>query len=635
MMASTKWGDNPVSLSMSHDSSSVRSSVNQFMNVPVSRSSPIASHRRTVLLKFTADDDLVTVQGPLAPFDEYWYEHQSLLSSAVAFLADSKNFKNFEHHEKFQVKKGHQISEIMNRLRLFFTEALKLKMSPESLPSLGQFLVSHSIDDVSATHVPDATIPVIDKIIGGEQTVSQSPGRIDEEVYNTVRSRFLTHTVHDLASDTPGVSPFLEHYYETVPTANSVGWQQYRRIGLLITEPNESLEDLTIFRVSAVGDGYVELSAGEVVVAKFKVETIDRVAPEHHKSVQKDTTCGTSWYSSLTATAHDVVFFTPNALRWAIDRGCTDSLVSPRHIRVCVGFDPLVARWTGDGVTEASYLMDDKLESVGKSRMVMRTLALTRRSPINDTVVSMLRARGGELIDHYRYDAPDRYGSVSTPVTKECENCSVVEAKLRDMASRPQVTSPIPMAGNAALLSKIADLQRVNRELSLKLADHQRPSTDHLLPYLENHVCVNAKDFERELLAKMNLSTDTLDKLMTLRARNRDRFELRLKNEAEQVWEPRLIALNQELDGMRADQQAILDQSLAYLNERDALALRVDELEKELSDLRTMNLKLNADNHRISRATRVGNVFVSDTEPVHPDRTASPALSIDSLVDEL
>nr|WPM03536.1 muNS [Avian orthoreovirus]WPM03548.1 muNS [Avian orthoreovirus]WPM03560.1 muNS [Avian orthoreovirus]WPM03572.1 muNS [Avian orthoreovirus]WPM03584.1 muNS [Avian orthoreovirus] len=635
-MASTKWGDKPMSLSMSHDGSSIRSAASQFLSVPLSHSTPIPPQRKTVLLKFMIGDDLVTVQGALAPFDEYWYDNQPLLAQAVEMLASEDRLRHFEHYEKFLLKKGHQITEIMNRLRLFFTDVLKVKMEADALPALAQYLMLGDLEAVSTDHPPDACVPVTSKIVTKQQTIAKSPGRLDEEEYNVIRSRFLTHEVFDLTSDLPGVQPFMDMYYATVPRADSTGWCAYRRKGLLIHAPNEQFSDLTIFSTRLTASRELQLMAGDVVVACFDLMDVSDVAPSHHASVQEERTIGTSRYSNVTANDHPLVFFSPSALRWAIDHACTDSLVSTRNIRVCVGIDPLVTRWTRDGVQEAAILMDDKLPSVGRARMALRTLLLARRSPMTSFLLGALRQSGGQLIEHYRCDAANRYGSPTVPTSHPppCSKCPELKEQIAKLSS-----SPIPKlnstAGPAVLLSKIADLQRANRELALKLVDVQPAREDHLLAYLDEHVCVNAKDHEKDLLARCNVSSDSISSILGQRAKNRERFETRLRQEASAEWEPRVEALSRELAEARVEQQDMMTQSLQYLNERDELLHEVDELKRELATLRSANVRLNADNHRMSRATRVGNAFVSDVELLPSGIPGESKPSMEELVDDL
>nr|WOR62813.1 mu-NS [Avian orthoreovirus] len=635
-MASTKWGDKPMSLSMSHDGSSIRSAASQFLSVPLSHSTPIPPQRKTVLLKFMIGDDLVTVQGALAPFDEYWYDNQPLLSQAVELLASEDRLRQFEHYEKFLLKKGHQIAEIMNRLRLFFTDVLKVKMEADALPSLAQYLMAGTLDAVSNVHEPDACVPVTSKIIAKQQTVSKSPGRLDEEEYNVIRSRFLTHEIFDLTSDLPGVQPFMDMYYATVPRADSTGWCVYRRKGLLIHAPDEQYSDLTIFTTRLTAARELQLVAGEVIVACFDLMDVSDIAPSHHASVQEERTLGTSRYSNVTSNEHPLVFFSPNALRWAIDHACTDSLISTRNIRVCVGIDPLVTRWTRDGVQEAAILMDDKLPSAGRARMALRTLLLARRSPMTSFLLGALKQSGGQLMEHYRCDAANRYGSPTIPVSHPppCPKCPELKEQITKLSSAPapKVDSS---AGPAVLLSKIAELQRANRELSLKLVDVQPAREDHLLAYLDEHVCVNAKDHEKGLLARCNVSSDSITAILGQRLKNRERFETRLRHEAGAEWEPRVEALNQELAKARIEQQDMMTQSLQYLNERDELLHEVDELKRELTTLRSANMRLNADNHRMSRATRVGDVFVSDVDPLPLSLPGESKPSIEELVDDL
>nr|AIT18548.1 muNS [Avian orthoreovirus] len=635
-MASTKWGDKPMSLSMSHDGSSIRSAASQFLSVPLSHSTPIPPQRKTVLLKFMIGDDLVTVQGALAPFDEYWYDNQPLLAQAVEMLASEDRLRHFEHYEKFLLKKGHQITEIMNRLRLFFTDVLKVKMEADALPALAQYLMLGDLEAVSTDHVPDACVPVASKIVTKQQTIAKSPGRLDEEEYNVIRSRFLTHEVFDLTSDLPGVQPFMDMYYATVPRADSTGWCAYRRKGLLIHAPDEQFSDLTIFSTRFTASRELQLMAGDVVVACFDLMDVSDIAPSHHASVQEERTIGTSRYSNVTANDHPLVFFSPNALRWAIDHACTDSLVSTRNIRVCVGIDPLVTRWTRDGVQEAAILMDDKLPSAGRARMALRTLLLARRSPMTSFLLGALKQSGGQLIEHYRCDAANRYGSPTVPTSHPppCSKCPELKEQIAKFSS-----SPIPKlnstTGPAVLLSKIADLQRANRELSLKLVDVQPAREDHLLAYLDEHVCVNAKDHEKDLLARCNVSSDSISSILGQRAKNRERFETRLRQEASAEWEPRVEALNRELAEARLEQQDMMTQSLQYLSERDELLHEVDELKRELATLRSANVRLNADNHRMSRATRVGNAFVSDVEPLPSGIPGESKPSMEELVDDL
>ncbi|AJW82016.1 mu-NS [Avian orthoreovirus] len=635
-MASTKWGDKPMSLSMSHDGSSIRSAASQFLSVPLSHSTPIPPQRKTVLLKFMIGDDLVTVQGVLAPFDEYWYDNQPLLAQAVEMLASEDRLRHFEYYEKFLLKKGHQITDIMNRLRLFFTDVLKVKMEADALPALAQYLMLGDLEAVSTDHPPDACVPVTSKIVTKQQTIAKSPGRLDEEEYNVIRSRFLTHEVFDLTSDLPGVQPFMDMYYATVPRADSTGWCAYRRKGLLIHAPNEQFSDLTIFSTRLTASRELQPVAGDVVVACFDLMDVSDVAPSHHASVQEERTIGTSRYSNVTANDHPLVFFSPSALRWAIDHACTDSLVSTRNIRVCVGIDPLVTRWTRDGVQEAAILMDDKLPSAGRARMALRTLLLARRSPMTSFLLGALKQSGGQLIEHYRCDAANRYGSPTVPTSHPppCSKCPELKEQIAKLSS-----SPIPKlnstAGPAVLLSKIADLQRANRELSLKLVDVQPAREDHLLAYLDEHVCVNAKDHERDLLARCNVSSDSISSILGQRAKNRERFEARLRQEASAEWEPRVEALNRELAEARVEQQDMMTQSLQYLNERDELLHEVDELKRELATLRSANVRLNADNHRMSRATRVGNAFVSDVEPLPSGIPGESKPSMEELVDDL
>nr|AIS72857.1 NS factory [Muscovy duck reovirus] len=635
-MASTKWGDKPMSLSMSHDGSSIRSAASQFLSVPLSHSTPIPPQRKTVLLKFMLGEDLVTVQGALAPFDDYWFDNQPLLSQAVELLASEDRLRGFEHYEKFLLKKGHQLPEIMNRLRLFFTDVLKVKMEADNLPSLAQYLMAGTLDVVSTGHPPGACLPAVSKVIAKQQTISKSPGRLDEEEYNVMRSRFLTHEVFDLSSDIPGAQPFLDMYYATVPRADATGWCASRRKGLLVHAPGERFEDLTIFATNTAPPNELILTAGDVAVARFDLLDVSGIAPQHHASVQEDRTVGTSQYSNITANDHPLVFFSPSAIRWAIDHACTDSLVSPRNIRVCVGIDPLVTRWTRDGVQEAAILMDDRLPSVGRSRMALRTLTLARRSPMTSFMIGALKHSGGQLMEHYRCDAANRYGSPTVPSSHSspCAKCPELREQIARLSAQPTPTSQ-PLAGPAALLSKISELQRLNRELSLKLADVQPAREDHLLAYLNEHVCVNAKDHEKDLLARCNVSGDSINAVISQRAKNRDRFEARLRQEANAEWEPRVVALNQELTQARAEQQEMVTQSLQYLAERDELAQELDELKREITTLRSANVRLNAENHRMSRATKVGDAFVSDVLQTPSDIPRNPALSMDDLVDDL
>nr|WNH24479.1 mu NS [Duck reovirus] len=635
-MSSTKWGDKPMSLSMSHDGSSIRSAASQFLSVPLSHSTPIPPQRKTVLLKFMLGEDLVTVQGTLAPFDDYWFDNQPLLSQAVELLASEDRLRNFEHYEKFLLKKGHQLPEIMNRLRLFFTDVLKVKMEADNLPSLAQYLMAGTMDAVSTGHSPGASVPDVSKVIAKQQTISKSPGRLDEEEYNVIRSRFLTHEVFDLSSDLPGVQPFLDMYYATVPRADATGWCASRRKGLLVHAPGERFEDLTILATNTSRPNELILTAGDVTVARFDLLDVSGIAPQHHASVQEEHTVGTSRYSAITANDHPLVFFSPSAIRWAIDHSCTDSLISPRNIRVCIGIDPLITRWTRDGVQEAAILMDDKLLSVGRARMALRTLTLARRSPMTSFMIGALKHSGGQLMEHYRCDAANRYGSPTVPASHPppCTKCPELREQIARLSSQPVSTSQ-PLAGPAALLSKISELQRLNRELSLKLADVQPAREDHLLAYLNEHVCVNAKDHEKDLLARCNVSGDSVNAVIAQRAKNRDRFEARLRQEANAEWEPRIAALNQELTQSRAEQQEMMTQSLQYLTERDELAHELDELKREITTLRSANVRLNAENHRMSRATRVGDSFVSDVLSTPSDVPRPSAPSMDDLVDDL
>ncbi|BCM29147.1 Viral factory protein [Corvid orthoreovirus] len=639
-MAATKWGDSPLSLSgMSHNSSQVRAATQQFLSVPISTSAPIASTRRTVCLRFVSDGDLVTVSGPLAPMDEYLYDYQALLNDATTFLADPDNLKKFQHPEKYLLKRGHQVSEIVNRLRIYLKDAFDVKLGPDTIHQLGEFLTAGEVTIQSKTAEPTQCVPTPSKIMDGSQTLSTAPGRLDEEEYNAGRAKFLTHQVYDLTTSMPGLSSFIKEYYEVIPTSTDGAWDTSQRTGLLIRAPAEELESQTTFSMSWK-NSVMMLTADEgTVVASFDVHDIDRIAPEHHKCAQSERTKGHSFFSKLTATKHGVVFFTAEALRWMIDHGCTDSVVSTRDIRVCIGFDPVVARWTRDGFVEAAMLMDDKLSSIGQQRMVKRVLAYMAPAPTVNLIHGMLVTKCKELRDQYRVSTHDRFGLdtvAQSTLSLHSSDAAKLKAEIQSLkdklANVSQQTSLPASPSNSRLLAKISELQRLNKELLLRHTDLATPKPSQLDAYLRKHVCVNCKDFELDLLRECGLDDRSATELMSQRANNRSRFETRLEGEVRDRMKPELDKLHCELDAKDEEIDTLTSQVLDKQQELDEMEARLSQLEQELRETRNRALQLNAENARLSSATKTSIGFVSDSPP---DTYQAATSSMDALVDSL
>nr|QSL67671.1 NS factory protein [Avian orthoreovirus] len=640
---STNWGDEPMSLSAKpHNSVQVRNATQQFLSVPLASTTSIASTRRNILIRYAADGALVTKSGPLIPMDEWLFDHQAIVNEAAAFLSDVDNLKDVKPPEKYLIRKEHQIGEIVNRIRLYMLDILQLTLSPDTIQQLGDHLSNRDAISADLEIPDDTTIPSKDKIISGMQTLSDAPGRYDEEEYNAGRGKFLTHQVHDLSLSTRGSDDKIKEYWETVPSVTDGLWDVYARTGLLIRAPGEDLSSQTTFTLTWTKN-VLMLNADNVIVASFNVHDVDKLAPEHHQSVKKDATVGSSAYSRLLE-KHGIVFFTAAALRWMIRNKYSDSMVSPRHIRVCVGFDPLVARWTKDGFHEAAVLMDDKLDTIGKQRMMMRVLRYTVDAPTSNFLSHFLVGRYADFKDQYSASSCDRFGlskmhdvdrSPAPDVTALHAEIAALRAKLVTAAELSAPPPPAPSSPSSArLLAKISELTRLNKELLLKQSDLQKPPPQMLIPYLQKHVCVNAKDFDVSLLKECGVAQDVIVSVMEQRKVNRCRLDTRLEADVRQRIQPEFDELNRQITLKDHEIDELTNHAMEKQEEIDQLESRVKQLEGELREVSNRAHSLNVENHRLSRATKVGDKFCSDSPPdQYQMATSSPNWA--DLVDEL
>ncbi|QJW82771.1 mu NS viral factory protein [Chatham orthoreovirus] len=639
---STGWGDEPVSLSaMSHNSAQVRSATQQFLSVPLASTTPIASTRRNIVIRYATDGALVTKTGPLIPMDEWLFEHQATVNEAAVFLSDLDNLKHVKPAEKYLIKKEHQIGEIINRIRLYMLDVLQITLSPTTIQQLGEHLITREQPIESRHHGDEQIVPSETAIIEGKQTLSDAPGRYDEEEYNAGRGKFLTHQVYDLATSTPGIGDKIKEYWEVVPSVSNGIWDTYAKTGLLIRAPQEDLSSQTTFDVSWQ-QSVMLLHAGDTIVASYDVHDVDKLAPEHHQSVKRDSTIGSSAYSRLLE-RHGVVFFTAAALRWMIQHKCSDSMVSPRHIRVCVGFDPLVARWTQDGFHEAAVLMDDRLESVGKQRMMLRVLRFMSDSPRQSFLSYFLVGRFADFKDQYSASACDRYGmskmhrdppSQLADVSHLHDEIAALKAKLVTATEMQQNAPASSSPSNAKLLARINELTRLNKELMLKQSDIEKKSPSTLDSYLHKHVCVNAKDFDVTLMKECGVDPQMIDVVMDRRSKNRVRFEERLESEVLAKLQPRLDDLQNQLDAKDHEIDELTNHAMAKQDEIEALETKIVALENELREVQNRAHALNVENNRISRLTKVGHQFCSESPP-DGYQMANSAPKWEQMVDEL
>nr|AED99913.1 muC [Avian orthoreovirus] len=622
---STNWGDAPVSLSgMAHSSSSIRAATQQFIQVPLSQSSSIAATRKTIIIKFESNGDLVAATGNLTPMDEWLMDHQATLNEAAAFLSDMDNLKDLDSPEKYLLKKGHQPSEIVNRIRFYMTDVLRAQLSPQTIHQLGEHLITRQAPTDTIPTDDERPVPSMTKIASGQQTLSNTPGRYDEEEYNVGRGKFLTHQVADLSITTPGLADKVKEYWEVVPTSTDGVWDKYSKIGLLIRAPSEDLVSQTTFNVSWT-QNILTLNAGSTVVASFDVRDVDNLAPDHHKLAQRPDTPNNSLYATLTATKHGVVFFTPAAIRWMIENKCSDSMLSPRHIRVCVGFDPLFSRWTKDGFAEAAMLMDDRLKSIGQQRMMLRVLTYANSPYLVNLVANQICGRFSDFVDQYCPSAVDRFGasllprdSSSTIPDVQSLHTKIAELESKLASAAAMSTAEISLSGspsNSKLLAKITELTRQNRELLLKQADAQREKPSKLDVYLLKHVCVNAKPFEQDLLRHCNVSDQAVSNLIERRTVDRHRFEARLNDEAAKHFEPKIQDLTSQLTLRDLEIDNLTEQCMEKTQQIADLELRVDELNEELRQVRNRALAANAELHRMSKITTVGDQYCSEAPP--------------------
>nr|QPB10680.1 MAG: mu NS viral factory protein [Cataraqui virus]QPB10701.1 MAG: mu NS viral factory protein [Cataraqui virus] len=639
---STGWGDEPMSLSaMNHNSAQVRSATQQFLSVPLSSTTPIANSRRNIVIRYAADGSLVTKTGPLIPMDEWLFEHQATINEAAVFLSDPDSLKHVKPVEKYMIRKEHQIGEIINRIRLYMLDVLQLTLSPTTIQQLGEHLITREQPIESTHHGDPQVVPSVTAIAEGKQTLSDAPGRYDEEEYNAGRGKFLTHQVFDLSTSTPGIGDKIKEYWEVVPSVSNGTWNVSAKTGLLIRAPQEDLSSQTTFTISWQ-QSLMILNAGDVVVASYDVHDVDKLAPEHHQSVKRDSTVGSSAYSRLLE-RHGVVFFTAAALRWMIQNKYSDSMVSPRHIRVCVGFDPLVARWTQDGFHEAAVLMDDRLESIGRQRMMMRVLRFVSDSPATNFLSYFLVGRFNDFKDQYSVSSCDRYGvskmSRSEPapdpdVTCLHEEIAALKAKLVTVTEAQQNMITTSSPSNAKLLARINELTRINKELALKQSDIERRPSSQLDSYLHKHVCVNAKDFDISLMKECGIEQDMVDIVMDRRMKNRKRFEERLEADVMAKIQPRLDELEARLLDKDREIDDLTNHAMSKQDEVDALEAKIKALEDDLREIRNRAHSINVENHRLSRLTKVGHQFCSDAPP-DGYQMADRSPKWEQMVDEL
>ncbi|BAQ19498.1 mu NS [Pycnonotidae orthoreovirus] len=622
---STNWGDAPVSLSgMAHNSSSIRAATQQFIQVPLSQSSSIAATRKTIILKFESNGDLVVSTGNLTPMDEWLMDHQATLNEAAAFLSDLDNLKDLDSPEKYLLKKGHQPSEIVNRIRFYMTDVLRVQLSPQTIHQLGEHLITKQTPTDTLATDDVRPVPSMTKIVEGKQTLSNAPGRYEEEEYNVGRGKFLTHQVADLSLTTPGLADKIKEYWETVPTSTNGVWDKFSKTGLLIRAPNEDLVSQTTFNVTWT-QNIMTLNAGSTVVASFDVHDVDKLAPECHKMAQRQDAPNTSVYYNLTATKFGVVFFTPAAIRWMIDNKCSDSMVSPRHIRVCIGFDPLFSRWTKDGYAEAAMLMDDRLKSIGQQRMMLRVLTYSAGPHLTNLVANQLCGRYTEFVDQYSPSVVDRFGISNVPRFDAAQppDVKALQSRIAELESKLASATdmihsvPVPSGSpsNSKLLAKITELTRQNKELLLKQSDIQREKPSKLDVYLSKHVCVNAKEFERELLLQCEVPAPVVNDLMERRAVDRMRFESRLGDEAAKHFEPKITDLTSQLTLRDLEIDALTEQCLEKTQAIADLEAKLDEVTEELRQVKNRALSTSAELHRMSKITTVGSQYCSEAPP--------------------
>nr|BBE49410.1 nonstructural replication protein [Pteropine orthoreovirus] len=630
---SLSWGDRPIAISTSSQSAAtVRAASASFM----ASSTPMSTQRRSVLFKFVSGGDLVMTSGHLSPMDDWLADHQAALNSAAALLSDRDSLAHLEHPEKYLLRREHQPSEIVNRIRLYMSDVMKKSLSPETIPEL----VAHISTPATVVDSPSsAQTQVSDVIVTGPVpiTVSETPARYDEEEYNAARGKFLTHGVADLSTDTPGLSSFIREYWETVPTSTNGQWDSASKTGLLIRAPEDPLDSQTLFSLSWEKD-LLLLSASGVTVASFDVRDVSVLASEHQRNGDN------SEYARLTSTKHSVVFFTPRAIRWMIDNDCSDSMVSPRHIRVCLGFDPVFARWTGDGVSECAMLMDDRLKSIGKQRMVKRCLGYLRDSPSLLLVGACLGGAADRFINQYSPSAVDRCGYSLAPlphftpapieeIQRLNDEIQLLKAKLSASAEMIKSTSQT-VSTPSKLLSRISELTRQNKELLLRQSDFERSGSAQLLSYLEAHVCVNAKPFECDLLAKVGLDSMDVTRIRTEREMNRVRFERRLSSAAIAEMKPEMDSLKAQLETQQSELEEVIDQCLFKDKTISDLESQVTSLKEELRVMSNRAVALNAENHRLSVTTKTDAGWATPTDqPAYETPTRLPSKF--DLVDEL
>lgn len=620
-MSTSKWGDKPLTLvSTSQTASAVSAATSQFLNsVPVTMSRSVATPIRKLTLQYVVDGSVIDASGSLTPMDTYLFEFSSELQSIVQFLAAPDALRDVSERDKYIMKRSLTLSEILNRVRLFSLDLLGIKLSQESIKQVFDAFASFSTQGPPPPPPPPKD--VVDPV-SPDVTASRSPGRRDESEYNHARGKFLVHQVQDLMSSDPSAGTFLQEYWRTIPSSTRDGWRETSHTGVLMHVPLEPLAQQTLF-ATVVVDGIMTLRAGGVDVARFQLQDVTSLSRQHHYLKNDPATKQVSEYDKITS-AHSVIFFTPAAIRWMIQNKCSDSMVSPQHIRVCVGFDPVFARWTRDGFAEAAMLMDDKLSSIGKQRMVNRVLSLTQHSPMSQFFFKSIQLRFRDYIDQYAMATRDPYGpmpdlidSSSIPADQSLlidslrEEISVLKQKL-DVA----VDSPaVPSSGNPKLLELINTLKAQNRALLLKQTDVAAAKPDRLVSYLHDHVCVNQISQEKSLLSKLNCPDDLIDSLFQKRIQNRQRFEARLSKQASEAFSIERDGLNEQINDLNLQLAELSDSMAADQDTIMQLNDRITLLNDEMAQLKARNIQLNAENERMAKATKIDDVFCSPVPP--------------------
>ncbi|AEK86194.1 major nonstructural protein [Baboon orthoreovirus] len=533
------------------------------------------------------DGSVVEVGGRLLPSQAYLQFHKNLVMDLLQCIVDNSLNLSEAQLAICKIKPGLPFQEIINRLQRFVMIKFNLKMSEDTMLTIKgklaqndkresqpsetasalpspkdkeeeemhlQIAIKNSIETLNSDERYSPQDEVIRPVPKPRTFVhkSFSPGRFDPEIYNASRCAFMTHNYEMLEADNDASTDFLSTYLQIIPRHNGDSWIKHAYIGQLIIHPHEVLDVQTTFNLE-YDHSQIVLMSDKLEVARYDTHDVSDLIREHNQFVIEGNPTE-SKYGKLCA-KHKIIFFTPMALRYIIDKNIADSVVNGQHIRVCVGFDPYYTQMTQDGVNDCAYLMDDKHTKISHGRMLRR---VWNNAPIN-------------LANRWFQD-----------------NCL---GKSECLSQYYQLNC------------KVSDSYDVICEAH-QIEKHHATMDEKLDQYLENHTCVNTNGREIKLLQKMMVADDVIDRIKSRRSyKHKEITEKYI-----QIGREMIADTGTDFKAMYEDLEAIYSDLMKTVEEQteliETLQARVETLEIDKNQLEHSNAVMAKKYYQISTSTR-------------------------------